>query len=275
MIGDLHCHTRLSDGSLGIEEVIAQAKRTGLDFLSITDHDTLSSASRAAVLGERYGVRCITGVEFSAWDKARGRKAHILCYMPEKPDRLEGLCLKTCEQHKKVGKQIIEAVTQRYPITAECILKYASGSKSIFKQHIMHVLMDYGYTNRIYGDLYHELFDPKTGICYLQTEYPDVNFVIDLIHSAKGIAVLAHPRSYDSFDLLEELASAGKLDGVEVWHPSLREGDEKHLLEVAEKYNLISTGGSDFHGMYNYHTTHLGGCTTPGESLDRIFKKNA
>ena len=49
MTGDLHCHTTLSDGSLGIEEVIVQAKRMGLDFLAITDHDTLSSSNRAQI----------------------------------------------------------------------------------------------------------------------------------------------------------------------------------------------------------------------------------
>ena len=57
MTGDLHCHTTLSDSSLGIEEVIVQAKRMGLDFLAITDHDTLSSSNRAQILGERYGVK--------------------------------------------------------------------------------------------------------------------------------------------------------------------------------------------------------------------------
>ena len=63
--GDLHCHTTLSDGSLGIEEVIIQAKRMGLDYLSLTDHDTLSSSNRAHILGERYGVKIIPGVELS------------------------------------------------------------------------------------------------------------------------------------------------------------------------------------------------------------------
>ena len=74
MIGDLHCHTTLSDGSLGIEDIIVQAKRTGIDFISITDHDTMSSINRAKILGERYGVQTIPGVELSAWDKKRGRK---------------------------------------------------------------------------------------------------------------------------------------------------------------------------------------------------------
>src|SRR5574344_1593322 len=101
MVGDLHCHTKLSDGSLGIEDIIIQAKRTGVDFISITDHDTLSSSSRATVLGERYGVHVIPGVELSAWDKTRNSKVHILCYLPHKPDRLEGLCLKSCAIRKQ------------------------------------------------------------------------------------------------------------------------------------------------------------------------------
>ena len=88
MKGDLHVHTTLSDGSLGVEDVIAQAKRIGLDFISITDHDTMSSISRAKVLGDRYGIQAIPGVELTAWDKTRGRKVHILCYAPQKPDRL-------------------------------------------------------------------------------------------------------------------------------------------------------------------------------------------
>lgn len=105
MICDLHCHTTMSDGSLGIEDVILQAKRMNIDFLSITDHDTLSSFSRAKILGERYGVKMIQGVEMSAWDKERNRKVHIICYAPKKPDRLEGLCLKSCEIRKSCSKK--------------------------------------------------------------------------------------------------------------------------------------------------------------------------
>ena len=112
---DLHCHTTLSDGSLGIEEVIAQAKKTGIDVLSITDHDTLSSYSRAAVLADRYGVKIIQGVEMSAWDKQRNQKVHILCYAPKKPDRLEGLCLKCCEIRKSCSKEMIDKVRKLYP----------------------------------------------------------------------------------------------------------------------------------------------------------------
>jgi len=272
MKGDLHCHTKLSDGSLGIEDIIVQAKRTGIDFVSITDHDTLSSTSRAAVLGERYGVHIIPGVELSAWDKTRNSKVHILCYSPQKPDRLEGLCLKSCAIRKSCANEMIENVMKLYPITAESVLKHSTGSKSIFKQHIMRALIDYGYATDFYGSVNDELFNHKNGKCLVEREYPDVNFVLDLIHSAKGVAVMAHPVQYDNLELLEELAEKGKLDGVEVYHYTANDEDKKKLLEIAEKYNLIVTGGSDFHGLYNAEPSYIGMNTTDKENLDKIFK---
>ncbi|MDE5916876.1 MAG: PHP domain-containing protein [Oscillospiraceae bacterium] len=272
MICDLHCHTTLSDGSLGIEDVIVQAKRLDINFLSITDHDTLSSFSRAHILGERYGVKIIQGVEMSAWDKSRGKKVHILCYAPKKPDRLEGLCLKSCEIRKACSKEMLENVMKLYPITPESVLKHCTGSKSIFKSHIMRALIEYGYALEFYGDLNNELFNLDKGICLVEREYPDVRFVLDLIHSARGVAVMAHPAMYDSLDLLEELAAEKKIDGVEVFHYSADEEKRKELLSIAEKYDLIVTGGSDFHGLYNAVPTHLGSETTSKENLDRIIK---
>lgn len=272
MICDLHCHTTLSDGSLGIEDVIAQAKRMNINFLSITDHDTMASFSRADVLGERHGVRILHGVELSAWDKERSSKVHILCYAPKKPDRLEGLCSKSCEIRKACSKEMIEKVMKKFPVTLESILKYTTGSKSIFKQHIMRALIDYGYALEFYGELDSELFNPKYGSCYVEREYPDVNFVLDLIHSAKGVAVMAHPAQYNNISLLEELAERGKIDGVEVGHYSADEECRKTITKIAEKYNLIVTGGSDFHGLYNCVPVHLGSESTTRENLDRIIK---
>jgi hypothetical protein len=280
MKADLHCHTTLSDGSLGIEEVIAQAKRNGLDCLAITDHDTLSSMSRAAVLGNRYGVDIIPAVEFSCYDGSRNAKAHIICYNPQKPDRLEGLCLRTCEARKVRGKAMSMKVIDNFPITLENIIKYAAGSKAIYKCHIMHALMDYGYTIDLYGKVYNKLFDIKKGLCaeIVQNEvneYPEVKFVSQLIRSAGGVAVLAHPRVYNNLDLLEELAAGGMIDGVEVWHKSSAKfpEDEERMLEIAKKYDLIVTGGSDFHGFYNHYPISLGHYTTPVESLNRILRK--
>ena len=276
MKADLHCHTSLSDGSLGIEEVIAQAKRNGIDYLAITDHDCLSSISRAVVLGHRYGIEIVPGVEFSAFDGKRNTKAHILCYLPKKPDRLEGLCMRNSEMRKQRGKKMALKVMEKYPITLENIMKYSSGSKAIYKCHIMHALMDYGYTTDLYGEVYDELFDAENGLCAEEVSNetmssPEVHYVLELIHSAGGIAVVAHPSVFDNFDLINELAADGKIDGVEVWHQSLKPGDEEKLLESCEKYKLIPTGGSDFHGFYNHYPISIGYNLTPKESLDRVL----
>ena len=272
MKGDLHVHTTLSDGSLGMEEVIAQAKRIGLDFISITDHDTMSSVSRAKILGERYGVQTIAGVELTAWDKTRNRKVHILCYAPQKPDRLEGICRKCSEIRQSCAKETVANVLKLYPITSEDITKHLSGSKSIYKQHILHALIEYGYSTHFYGKLNDELFNEQTGSCIVEREYPDVNYVLELIHSARGAAVLAHPMVYDSVDLIDDLAKNGKIDGIEVYHYSADEEQQAMLLAKANEYDLIVTGGSDFHGLYNMRPTHLGMYTTDKDNIDRILR---
>lgn len=278
MIGDLHCHTTLSDGSLGIEEVIAQAKRMQLDILAITDHDTLSSSSRAQILGDRYGIKIIPAVELSAWDKKRNNKVHILCYAPQKPDRLEGLCIKSCAIRTECAKDMINKVMERYPIPQDAVRMYTKGSKSIYKQHIMRALVNYGYATELYGMVNDRLFKYPDGECLVTREYPDVNFVLDLIHSSKGIAVMAHPYMFNNIELLHELVEAGKLDGVEVYHHSAGKDQQDELVRYASEHDLICTGGSDFHGLYNEVATYIGKQTTDAENIDKLFKlinKNA
>ncbi|MCD7740857.1 MAG: PHP domain-containing protein [Ruminococcus sp.] len=273
MIGDLHCHTTLSDGSLGIEEVILQAKRMNLDYLAITDHDTLSSSNRAHILGERYGVNIIPAVELSAWDKKRNEKVHILCYAPQKPDRLEGLCLKSCSIRTECAKDMINKVMERYPIPPDAVRMYTKGSKSIFKQHIMRALCNYGYATELYGEINNRLFSYPNGECLVTREYPDVNFVLDLIHSSKGVAVMAHPYLFDggNSELLDELIEANKLDGIEVFHYSATDEQQEYLLEKCEEHGLVATGGSDFHGLYNSVPTFIGSCYTDEGNMKKLL----
>lgn len=276
MKADLHCHTTISDGSLGIADVIRQADRDDVRFLAITDHDSLASLSRSAILGKRYNVNVIPAVEFSAFDNERKKKVHILCYMPEKPDRLEGLCLRNSEGRMKLGKSMAMKVLEKYPISLESILRYSAGSKAIYKCHIMHALMDYGYTTELYGDVYNEIFDANEGLCRqdVQAEadfYPDVHFVTTLIRASGGISVMAHPKVYDSMALLEELASKHEIDGVEIWHQSADDAYRRDLRGIADAAGIITTGGSDFHGFYNHYAIQIGSNTTPEESLNRIL----
>ncbi len=271
---DLHCHSTLSDGSLGVEEIIRQAAATGITTLCITDHDTLSGYSRAKFLGEKYGVRIIQGVEMTAWDTKRQTKVHILCYLPQKPDRLEMLCLKSREIRREVGMEMIEKVKERFPITSESILRHCKSCESVYKVHIMRALIDYGYALEFYGELDTQLFHLQHGSCIVNRAYPDVMHVVNLIHAAHGVAVMAHPVLYGNTELLEELAAEGKIDGVEVDHYSAGEADRAMLREIAQQYNLIVTGGSDFHGLYNQKPSHLGSNTTSEEEFARLLARS-
>lgn len=270
MAGDLHCHTKISDGSLGIEDLISIAKRKGLATVSVTDHDTTAGATRAVIIGKRQGIQVIHGVEISTMDRERGRKAHVLGYLCDHPDRLEGLCHRIGENRRAAGMEMVRKVMRYYPITPELVVKCATGSTNIYKQHIMHALLDAGYADSMYGDLYKKLFG-KDGCAAVPIEYPDTREVLAAIHEAGGVAVLAHPHVYESEDLLEELVSLG-LDGVEVWHPYHTEEQRTALSEFAKQHGLLMTGGSDFHGMYSRTPRALGSTTVTDDCVDALLR---
>ena len=266
---DLHCHTKISDGSLGIEELLGIAKRRGLAALAVTDHDSVAGATRAVVLGKRLGLRVIHGVEFSAMDEQRGNKAHLLCYQCDHPDRLEGLCRRIGESRRAAALESIRRVMRYYPITPDLVAKCASGSTNIFKQHIMHALVDAGYADGIYGEVYEKLFG-ENGCAKVGKTYPDVREVLKAIHEAGGIAVLAHPYSYHNEALLEELIVLG-LDGVEAWHHTHTPEQTEQLLALTRERGLVATGGSDFHGMYARTVRPLGSAPVPNEQADVLL----
>ena len=131
MIGDLHCHSKLSDGSTSLEDIVFYAKRAGLAVLALTDHDTMSGISRTEILGKRYGITILPGVEISTYDEQTGRRVHILCYLPQKPDRLAGLLARTLEERRRPGEQMIEQVTRYFPVTPKHNLRYAATTHSV------------------------------------------------------------------------------------------------------------------------------------------------
>ncbi len=271
MAADLHCHTKLSDGSVGIEDLIVIAHKSGIDTIAITDHDCIAGTVRGQVIGKRYGVTVIPGVEISAFDTEDGKKVHIISYLADAPDRLEAICRKTSVARKRAGQIMMLKVAARFPITSEFIISHASGSTNLFKQHIMHSLMDAGYTDNIFGELYNTLFstDSETNVL-APTKYPSVEEVIKEIHGAGGIAVLAHPGKFNNFDEIEKYIDLG-LDGIEVWSPFNSEDETQMLTELCKKKKLLMTGGSDFHGIYGEKSVTLGSYSTPKEHLDKLL----
>lgn len=268
---DLHCHTRLSNGSLGIEDLILLAKKRGVETIAITDHDCLAGTVRGKVIGERLGITVIPGVELTGTDKTNGQEIHLLCYKPDFPDRLEGLCRRSSLTRKKASHYMMLKVAQRYPVTPEFIAKCASGSTNIFKAHIMQALIETGFTNTIYGDLYKTLFskDDENSLDFVP-EYEDIFDVLTAIHDAGGIAVLSHPLRCKNPELLDKLVEAG-LDGIEVYINGITEDEKKELIKYAKKNKLLTTGGTNFKGLYNKEVVTVGDVDIPEQCVQELI----
>ena len=115
----LHVHSQYSllDGACRIKKLVKVAGGMGMPAIAITDHDCLAGTVRGKVIGERHGVTVIPGVELSGTDKTTGQEIHLLCYKPDFPDRLEGLCRRSSLIRKKSSHIMMLKAAQRYPIT--------------------------------------------------------------------------------------------------------------------------------------------------------------
>ena len=194
----------------------------------------------------------------------------MLCYKPDFPDRLEGLCRRSSLIRKKSSHIMMLKAAQRYPVTPEFVVKCASGSTNIFKIHIMQALMEVGYTDRIYGDLYKKLFSSDVeGNINNVPEYEDIFDVLKQIHEAGGIAVLANPQRCKNKNLVDELVKAG-LDGIEVYSPELSDEEKAEFIKYAKKNKILTTGGSNFKGLYNKMVVSVGDCDLPDECVQEL-----
>lgn len=266
---DLHCHTVLSDGSLEVEQVTKLAACRGVDVLALTDHDTLSGGLSAQELGDLYGVKIIPGVEISAVDNKRNRKVHILCYYPNEK-AVESVISEIREKRSTAMKEVIPKILERFPMPEEMILHNTQKSTSIYKQHVMHALMNAGYASEIFGEVFTSIFG-KGGFAEIKVNYPDVHQILAELKNTGGTYIMAHPSEYKSLELLEELFKKNFLDGAEVYHPKNSEEDKEEILRLCKKYNKITTGGTDFHGFYSGKRPTVGTFLTPKEEYEKIL----
>ena len=166
MKADLHVHTNISDSNLSLEDTIRISKKKGVRFLAITNHDTVEGLEEAIAVGLEHNIQVVPGVEISAFDYKRGRKVHILGYnFNLKAKHIKELCQPLLKRRKENSLWQIKTLKDHgFDITLQEVLEKAQNSTSIYKQHIMAVLMDKGYTDGIYSALYYDLFR-RNGIC--------------------------------------------------------------------------------------------------------------
>lgn len=274
MSADLHCHTKLSDGSLGIDDLIILAKKQGINTISITDHNCQAGNIRGELIGKRHDVKVIPGVELSSTDSQTGEEVEILCYLADSPARLEGLCRRNMLACKKASQFMVLGTAKKYSVTPELIVKCATGSTNIFVCHIMRALVESGFTTELYGEVYNELFLSDTASSVLfKAQYAETKDVIDAIHEAGGVAVLSHPSFY-SDEFIEKIISYG-IDGLEVWCPSNDAQQSEKYFKLARAKKLLALGGSNFHGMYNKKPLTIGSYITPDKQLDELMSYKA
>lgn len=274
MTVDLHCHTKLSDGSMGIDDIILLAQKRGVETLAITDRDCLAGTIRAKLIGERHGIKVIPGVEISSFDSENKTEVFILGYSSDSPDRLEGLCHRNLLARKRAAQYMMIKAAQKYPITADLVLKCAQGSTNVYPVHIMAALVESGITTELYGDLYNELFcDGGENSILVRPKLPEPEEIIEAIHDAGGIAIVAYTGTY-SDAVLDKLIKAG-VDGIEVWCPQHDEAKTAELAAFAKKNGLLAIGGSDFRGRNNKHCVSIGSYTTPEANCSEFMNYKA
>lgn len=269
MHGDLHTHTTFSDGSCEAGRLPVLAARAGLTHLAVSDHDSVQCIEYARAHPQACGVTLIPAAELTAFDTARGRRVHLLCYCPALTQELRDFCSLMAARRNEAAGRSMAQLERLYPqFKREDALALAARSGVVYKTHQIRVLYEAGYTDGIYKNLYRALFG-REGKVRCDPAYESVDTVLAIIRRAGGVAVLAHPTVYDSMELAFQLAEAGAIDGVEIDHPRNSPQDKARLRALAARCGLIATGGSDFHGMHASGPAPLGACCTDGENCQR------
>ncbi len=240
---DLHIHTTASDGKLSPTEVIAQAVERRLDVIAITDHDTIAGVDEARTVARNEQLLVIQGVEISTLFE--GRECHLLAYAFEDTGIMQKLLGKQKTRRVERAKSIILNLNKLgFDISYDDVLGEA-GRASIGRPHIARVMVRKGYAADHQEVFFRYLGNRSSA--YHQIDYPDIATAIDLVHQAGGYTVLAHPGNSYNFIELKMLKEFG-LDGIECYHPSHNAANQRRYLEYCRNYDLMITGGSDFHG---------------------------
>lgn len=272
MLADLHTHTNASDSNLSRSQLLEIARTTGLDYIAITDHDTMKNSYAAA----DEGIGVIPGCELSAVDPDTGRMVHLLCYLPKRSLPLEEHFAAMHVERVRIGKEMAARANRIYSVVNEKNLaKYTAFSNEIHRQDIMNVLREFGYTTEMFGGLYNELFNRKDGRCFVATQYRTTEEVLDIARASRGVVVLAHPSVYDSMDVVRRYAGSGLLDGLEADHPRNAPADKEELAALCEEHGLVMTGGSDYHAANSHGSILPGAGLTNRKNLELLYEVSA
>ena len=248
---DLHTHSTFSDGSLTPTELVFQAIQSKISVLALTDHDSTAGLTEAINATRDQPIELIPGIELSA--QFRGKEVHILGYFVDQNSHHFQHQLSQLRQTRteRVGAMVTKLQSLGLDIELKEVQRVA-GHGAIGRPHIAHTLLTKGYVRSI-----REAFDRflgSRGKAYVPRVIPSAQVAMSWIKEAGGVSILAHP-SWQGYNETEthaacqELVDQG-LDGLEVFYGNFSSRQISMNLRLAQQFNILVTGGSDYHGSF-------------------------
>ncbi|HSQ59230.1 MAG TPA: PHP domain-containing protein [Acidobacteriota bacterium] len=241
---DLHLHSTASDGSDAPEAIASLAARQGVEVLALTDHDALDGIPVVRELGAAEGIRVIPGVELSV--NEHGLDVHVLAYGfdPEDPGMLAAIQRWRDARRERARKILARLKGLGIRISLDDVEAIAGGG-ALGRPHVAEALLREGIV-----DTLNEAFQSYLGHharAYVPKQTVPLDQAAEIVHEAGGVTVLAHPGTLNRDHLIPGWTKCG-LDGIEVWHTKHDASAVNRYRDMAKRFGLLMTGGSDYHG---------------------------
>ncbi|NLE08133.1 MAG: PHP domain-containing protein [Dehalococcoidales bacterium] len=269
---DLHVHSSVSDGVLSPVRVIEKAAELGLSAIALTDHDNVDGIAPAKETAARYpNLRFIPGIEIST--DIKGGEIHMLGYfIDHTDDEFRTTLERMIESRVTRAKKMIDRLRNLNIIIEWERVRELAGPGSVGRPHIAQALLEKGYITDIQEAF--TRFLAFNGPAYVHRDKMTPAEAIRLIKKAGGIPVFAHPLSKGNRNpekLTDEFVKAG-LAGIEAYYKDYGPEEREKLVRLAAHYGLITTGGSDYHGLDDKAEVMMGEANVPQEVVDSLFK---
>ena len=266
---DLHLHSTASDGRFSPADLIRKAAAEGLAFIALTDHDTVDGIAAALDAVQAFPMlRLIPGIEIST-DIPEG-EVHVLGYFIDHTNRNFQAALEKMRDSRweRARRMVTKLEKMSCPVDWERVREIAGGG-TIGRPHIAQAMMERGYI-----EFFQEAFERyigRDGPAYVEREKVTPSGAVELIVQAGGLPVLAHPLTIPEPEQLATKLQAVGLIGIETYYASYAAEDVQRLITIADRHNLVTTGGTDFHGINANAETLIGGVEIPEESVERLL----
>src|SRR4030042_2021192 len=269
MRADLHLHTTASDGRLTPCELVRRAAELKLDVIAITDHDSVEGIQPALEEARNFPeLTVIPGVEINT-DVPKG-EVHILGYFinyrdPEFNRALKELRNYRYERGRKMAAKLGE---MNIKVKWDRVVELA-GNGSVGRPHIAQAMLEQGFVSSL-----REAFEKYIGRncpAYVERKKLTPLEAVKLVLDAKGLPVLAHPADIESLEQFAMKLKKAGIIGLEIYYNGYNSRTIDQLEKLAKNNNLISLGGSDFHGLDDSIGASMGSVDVPRDSVEKLF----